>query len=116
MTHSAYIAAAPENTQALLQLLPFYQSVHKRILKILTGSIFLILTTKLSNQMCVSPSAGKLIEIAQPNTLHNSLRPGWEDMVRRCLQMFLHRSEGQPWSYKVHYTDGNTPHSVTVKY
>jgi nuclear receptor coactivator 3 len=34
------------------------------------------------------------------------MRPGWEDLVRRCMQMFLYRSEGQPWSYKRHYHDG----------
>jgi nuclear receptor coactivator 3 len=49
--------------------------------------------------------SGKLIEIEQQNTLHTTMRPGWEDLVRRCMQMFLHRSEGQPWSYKRHYHD-----------
>lgn len=34
------------------------------------------------------------------------MRPGWEDLVRRCMQMFIHRSEGQPWSCKRHYQDG----------
>ncbi|XP_033822609.1 nuclear receptor coactivator 3-like isoform X2 [Periophthalmus magnuspinnatus] len=49
--------------------------------------------------------SGKLIEIEQQATLHTTMRPGWEDLVRRCMQMFLHRSEGQPWSYKRHYKD-----------
>ncbi|XP_056129327.1 nuclear receptor coactivator 3 [Lampris incognitus] len=49
--------------------------------------------------------SGKLIEIEQQSTLHTKMRPGWEDLVRRCMQMFLHRSEGQPWSYKRHYHD-----------
>lgn len=26
--------------------------------------------------------------------------------MRRCMQMFIHRSEGQPWSCKRHYQDG----------
>lgn len=49
---------------------------------------------------------GKLIEIEQQSSPHTTMRPGWEDLVRRCMQMFLHRSEGQPWSYKRHYQDG----------
>lgn len=53
-----------------------------------------------------SSVAGKLIEIEQQTSLHTTMRPGWEDLVRRCMQMFLHRSEGQPWSYKRHYQDG----------
>lgn len=36
------------------------------------------------------------------------MRPGWEDLVRRCMQMFIHRSEGQPWSCKRHYQDGTS--------
>uniref|UniRef100_A0A8C1GCX9 Nuclear receptor coactivator 3 n=1 Tax=Cyprinus carpio TaxID=7962 RepID=A0A8C1GCX9_CYPCA len=47
--------------------------------------------------------SGKLIEIEQQSLLHTTMRPGWEDLVRRCMQMFLHRSEGQPWSYKRHF-------------
>lgn len=49
--------------------------------------------------------SGKLIEIEQQSLLHTTMRPGWEDLVRRCMQMFLHRSEGQPWSYKRHYQE-----------
>ncbi|TRY66565.1 hypothetical protein DNTS_015934 [Danionella cerebrum] len=47
--------------------------------------------------------SGKLIEIEHQSLLHTTMRPGWEDLVRRCMQMFLNRSEGQPWSYKRHY-------------
>ncbi|XP_062842612.1 nuclear receptor coactivator 3 [Trichomycterus rosablanca] len=47
--------------------------------------------------------SGKLIEIEQQNALHATMRPGWEDLVRRCMQMFLHHSEGQPWSFKRHF-------------
>ncbi|XP_047203960.1 nuclear receptor coactivator 3-like [Girardinichthys multiradiatus] len=49
--------------------------------------------------------SGKLIEIEHQSSLHTTMLPGWEDLVKRCLQMFLHRSEGQPWSYKRHYQD-----------
>lgn len=49
--------------------------------------------------------SGKLIEIEQQSSLHTTMRPGWEDLVRRCLQMFLHHSEGQPWSCKRHYQE-----------
>lgn len=55
---------------------------------------------------CTSSIIGKLIEIEHQNTLHTTMRPGWEDLVRRCMQMFLNRSDGQPWSYKRHYQDG----------
>ncbi len=57
-----------------------------------------------SERVCLTP--GKLIEIEQQSLLHTTMRPGWEDLVRRCMQMFLHRSEGQPWSYKRHYHEG----------
>lgn len=60
----------------------------------------------LCNPHGASSIAGKLIEIEQQASLHTTMRPGWEDLVRRCMQMFLHRSEGQPWSYKRHYQDG----------
>uniref|UniRef100_A0A8D0CMJ5 Nuclear receptor coactivator 3 n=1 Tax=Scleropages formosus TaxID=113540 RepID=A0A8D0CMJ5_SCLFO len=45
--------------------------------------------------------SGKLIHI-DPGSLRSSMRPGWEDILRRCLQMFLY-SDGQPWSSKRHY-------------
>lgn len=51
-------------------------------------------------------TTGKLIEIEHQSSLHTTMRPGWEDLVRRCLQMFLHHSEGQPWSCKRHYQEG----------
>uniref|UniRef100_A0A8C1BD89 Nuclear receptor coactivator 3 n=1 Tax=Cyprinus carpio carpio TaxID=630221 RepID=A0A8C1BD89_CYPCA len=47
--------------------------------------------------------SGKLIEIEQQSLLHTTMRPGWEDLVRRCMQMFLNRREGQSWSHKRHY-------------
>ncbi|KAM4741673.1 nuclear receptor coactivator 3-like [Anableps anableps] len=61
--------------------------------------------------------SGKLIEIEHQSSLHTTMLPGWEDLVRRCMQMFLHRSEGQPWSYKRHYRDAlNNGHSETPLY
>uniref|UniRef100_A0A3Q4BWD0 Nuclear receptor coactivator 3 n=1 Tax=Mola mola TaxID=94237 RepID=A0A3Q4BWD0_MOLML len=61
--------------------------------------------------------SGKLIEIEQQTSLHTTMRPGWEDLVRRCMQMFLHRSEGQPWSYKHHYQDAfHNGHAETPLY
>uniref|UniRef100_A0A3B3RYK4 Nuclear receptor coactivator 3 n=1 Tax=Paramormyrops kingsleyae TaxID=1676925 RepID=A0A3B3RYK4_9TELE len=38
-----------------------------------------------------------------PGTLRTSMRPGWDDVLRQCLQLFLYHSEGQPWSNKRHY-------------
>lgn len=49
--------------------------------------------------------AGKLIQIDQ-NSVRASMRPGWEDLLRRCIQMFLQHSDGQPWSHKRHYHEG----------
>ncbi|KAJ8257830.1 hypothetical protein GJAV_G00190180 [Gymnothorax javanicus] len=46
--------------------------------------------------------SGKLMQIDH-NSLRASMRPGWEDLWRRCIQMFLHHSEGQPWSHRRHY-------------
>ncbi|MEQ2220437.1 hypothetical protein ILYODFUR_005452 [Ilyodon furcidens] len=46
--------------------------------------------------------SGKLIQIDQ-SSLRASMRPGWEDLLRRCIQMFLQHSDGQPWSHKRHY-------------
>ncbi|XP_067360868.1 nuclear receptor coactivator 3-like isoform X3 [Channa argus] len=60
---------------------------------------------------------GKLIEIEHQSSLHTTMRPGWEDLVRRCMQMFLNRSEGQPWSYKRHYQDAfHNGHAETPLY
>ncbi|XP_023693852.1 nuclear receptor coactivator 3 isoform X2 [Paramormyrops kingsleyae] len=46
--------------------------------------------------------SGKLIQIDQ-TSLRVSMRPGWEDLLRRCIQMFIQHSDGQPWSHKRHY-------------
>ncbi|XP_022055608.1 nuclear receptor coactivator 3 isoform X1 [Acanthochromis polyacanthus] len=61
--------------------------------------------------------SGKLIEIEQQSSLHTTMRPGYEDLVRRCMQMFLNRSEGQPWSFKRHYQDAfHNGHAETPLY
>uniref|UniRef100_A0A8C5EC76 Nuclear receptor coactivator 3 n=1 Tax=Gouania willdenowi TaxID=441366 RepID=A0A8C5EC76_GOUWI len=54
--------------------------------------------------------SGKLIQIDQ-NSLRASMRPGWEDLLRRCIQMFLQHSDGQPWSHKRHYHEGGLKQS-----
>lgn len=51
--------------------------------------------------------AGKLIQIDQ-NSVRASMRPGWEDLLRRCIQMFLQHSDGQSWSHKRHYHEGES--------
>uniref|UniRef100_H3CPC4 Nuclear receptor coactivator 3 n=1 Tax=Tetraodon nigroviridis TaxID=99883 RepID=H3CPC4_TETNG len=61
--------------------------------------------------------SGKLVEIEQQASLHTTMRPGWEDLVRRCMQMFLHRTEGQSWSYKRHYQEAfHNGHAETPLY
>lgn len=79
---------------------------NKQHLKLLLFSFATTSHYPLSYPSCASFIAGKLIEIEQQSSLHTTMRPGWEDLVRRCMQMFLNRSEGQPWSYKRHYQDG----------
>ncbi|KAL7985554.1 hypothetical protein Chor_004124 [Crotalus horridus] len=46
---------------------------------------------------------GKLVNI-DTNSLR-SMRPGFEDIIRRCIQRFLCQNEGQPWSNKRHYQE-----------
>lgn len=57
--------------------------------------------------LCSFFPPGKLIQIDQ-NSLRASMRPGWEDLLRRCIQMFLQHSDGQPWSHKRHYHEGGS--------
>uniref|UniRef100_UPI00398EA520 nuclear receptor coactivator 3-like isoform X1 n=1 Tax=Pristiophorus japonicus TaxID=55135 RepID=UPI00398EA520 len=45
---------------------------------------------------------GKITSI-DPSSLRASMKPGWEDLVRRCIQRFFHHNDGQPWSLKRHY-------------
>ncbi|XP_073538759.1 nuclear receptor coactivator 3 [Phyllobates terribilis] len=60
--------------------------------------------------------SGKVVNI-DPNSLRNSMRPGFEDTIRRCIQRFLCHSDGQPWSYKRHYQEAYMHgHSETPLY
>lgn len=60
--------------------------------------------------------SGKVVNI-DPNSLRNSMRPGFEDTIRRCIQRFLCHSEGQPWTYKRHYQEAYVHgHSETPLY
>lgn len=34
------------------------------------------------------------------------MRPGFEDIIRRCIQRFLCHNDGQSWSNKRHYHEG----------
>ncbi|KAJ7332009.1 hypothetical protein JRQ81_014189 [Phrynocephalus forsythii] len=47
--------------------------------------------------------SGKLVNI-DTNSLR-SMRPGFEDTIRRCIQRFLCQNEGQHWSNKRHYQE-----------
>ncbi|KAG9461635.1 hypothetical protein GDO78_016171, partial [Eleutherodactylus coqui] len=60
--------------------------------------------------------SGKVVNI-DPNSLRNSMRPGFEDTIRRCIQRFLCHSNGQPWTYKRHYQEAYVHgHSETPLY
>ncbi|XP_044152118.1 nuclear receptor coactivator 3 isoform X1 [Bufo gargarizans] len=60
--------------------------------------------------------SGKVVNI-DPNSLRNSMRPGFEDTIRRCIQRFLCHSDGQPWTYKRHYQEAYVHgHSETPLY
>ncbi|XP_005992082.1 nuclear receptor coactivator 3 isoform X1 [Latimeria chalumnae] len=39
------------------------------------------------------------------NSLRASMRPGCEDLVRRCIQRLSYQSEGQQWSNKRHFRE-----------
>ncbi|XP_053104067.1 nuclear receptor coactivator 3 isoform X2 [Hemicordylus capensis] len=47
--------------------------------------------------------SGKLVNI-DTNSLR-SMRPSFEDTIRRCIQRFLCQNEGQSWSNKRHYQE-----------
>ncbi|XP_034642821.1 nuclear receptor coactivator 3 isoform X4 [Trachemys scripta elegans] len=48
--------------------------------------------------------SGKLVNI-DTNSLRSSMRPGFEDTIRRCIQRFLCHNDGQSWSNKRHYQE-----------
>ncbi|KAM8945799.1 nuclear receptor coactivator 3 [Pelodytes ibericus] len=48
--------------------------------------------------------SGKVVNI-DANSLRSSMRPGFEDTIRRCIQRFLCHNDGQPWTYKRHYQE-----------
>ncbi|KAJ7416162.1 Nuclear receptor coactivator 3 [Willisornis vidua] len=50
---------------------------------------------------------GKLVNI-DTNSLRSSMRPGFEDTIRRCIQRFLCQTDGQSWSNKRHYHEAYT--------
>uniref|UniRef100_A0A8C3VBZ5 Nuclear receptor coactivator 3 n=1 Tax=Catharus ustulatus TaxID=91951 RepID=A0A8C3VBZ5_CATUS len=60
--------------------------------------------------------SGKLINI-DTNSLRSSMRPGFEDTIRRCIQRFLCHNDGQSWSNKHHYHEAYTQgHAETPFY
>ncbi|XP_040186446.1 nuclear receptor coactivator 3 isoform X3 [Rana temporaria] len=60
--------------------------------------------------------SGKVVNI-DPNSLRNSMRPGFEDTIRRCIQRFLCHSDGQQWTSKRHYQEAYVHgHSETPLY
>ncbi|OXB65821.1 UNVERIFIED_CONTAM: hypothetical protein H355_015257, partial [Colinus virginianus] len=59
---------------------------------------------------------GKLVNI-DTNSLRSSMRPGFEDTIRRCIQRFLCHNDGQSWSNKRHYHEAYTQgHAETPLY
>uniref|UniRef100_A0A8C5MZW8 Nuclear receptor coactivator n=1 Tax=Leptobrachium leishanense TaxID=445787 RepID=A0A8C5MZW8_9ANUR len=60
--------------------------------------------------------SGKVVNI-DANSLRSSMRPGFEDTIRRCIQRFLWHNDGQPWTYKRHYQEAYVHgHSETPLY
>uniref|UniRef100_A0A8D2PF46 histone acetyltransferase n=1 Tax=Zosterops lateralis melanops TaxID=1220523 RepID=A0A8D2PF46_ZOSLA len=60
--------------------------------------------------------SGKLVNI-DTNSLRSSMRPGFEDIIRRCIQRFLCHKDGQSWSNKRHYHEAYTQgHAETPLY
>lgn len=50
-------------------------------------------------------SIGKVVNI-DTNSLRSSMRPGFEDIIRRCIQRFFSLNDGQSSSQKRHYQEG----------
>ncbi|XP_031289513.1 nuclear receptor coactivator 3 isoform X1 [Camelus dromedarius] len=48
--------------------------------------------------------SGKVVNIDM-NSLRSSMRPGFEDIIRRCIQRFFSLNDGQSWSQKRHYQE-----------
>ncbi|XP_075384751.1 nuclear receptor coactivator 3 isoform X3 [Tenrec ecaudatus] len=48
--------------------------------------------------------SGKVVNI-DTNSLRASMRPGFEDTIRRCIQRFFSLNDGQSWSQKRHYQE-----------
>ncbi|XP_006881810.1 PREDICTED: nuclear receptor coactivator 3 [Elephantulus edwardii] len=48
--------------------------------------------------------SGKVVNI-DTNSLRSSMRPGFEDTIRRCIQRFFSFNDGQSWSQKRHYQE-----------
>uniref|UniRef100_A0A8D0UHU4 histone acetyltransferase n=1 Tax=Sus scrofa TaxID=9823 RepID=A0A8D0UHU4_PIG len=48
--------------------------------------------------------SGKVVSI-DTNSLRSSMRPGFEDIIRRCIQRFFSLNDGQSWSQKRHYQE-----------
>ncbi|XP_077023624.1 nuclear receptor coactivator 3 isoform X2 [Tamandua tetradactyla] len=48
--------------------------------------------------------SGKVVNI-DTNSLRSSMRPGFEDIIRRCIQRFFSFNDGQSWSQKRHYQE-----------
>ncbi|XP_008825677.1 nuclear receptor coactivator 3 isoform X2 [Nannospalax galili] len=48
--------------------------------------------------------SGKVVNI-DTNSLRSSMRPGFEDLIRRCIQRFFSLIDGQSWSQKRHYQE-----------
>lgn len=78
----------------------------------ISHAFILFFTLKGVDATFISP-AGKLIQIDQ-NSVRSSMRPGWEDLLRRCIQMFFQHSDGQPWSHKRHYHEGKSSTENTL--
>ncbi|XP_023597238.1 nuclear receptor coactivator 3 [Trichechus manatus latirostris] len=51
--------------------------------------------------------SGKVVNI-DTNSLRSSMRPGFEDIIRRCIQRFFSLNDGQSWSQKRHYQEVTT--------
>lgn len=57
------------------------------------------------NTVAIFCLIGKVVNI-DTNSLRSSMRPGFEDIIRRCIQRFFSLNDGQSWSQKRHYQEG----------
>ena len=65
--------------------------------------------------VCVCVHAGKITSL-DTSSLRASMKPGWEDLVRRCIQRFHLQNDGEMSFAKRHQQEGKRPAEASCIY